>query len=435
MKKWIICICSVVLAAVLCSCNLFGIFPFNNGVGTDETVKPYWEVVPDELTYSEGYEPVTSAYAYNALPLEGEKQLYHKLLEVCFDISPDRDEDADRYPMPQVKLEDCALTEAQVRTAIKALTDDHPEIFWMTGTLGYYSDDDETIIQPYSKYTPQDVDSRVSAVRSAASEFYATVPDGLSAYEREIMVHDYLIDRVTYDKDVDTVNPESNDPDIYTVYGALVNQKAVCEGYARSFQMLMNGLGVDCVGLMGKSENQMHMWNAVKPDDSWYHMDVTWDDQEETYARHLYCNVSDDLIYDDHELSPMFDEMTDDEINGVTGEYNASVMNLFVPECPNNEMGYYYRETPHLSDYDGEDVKSGMLKCAEDQEEFFVFYVDEALDFQEAVSLLFVNSPQYFFSYLNAVNNTLPDYSIDSSNVGYVTHEKSRIIAVQFHYY
>ena len=48
---------------------------------------------------------------------------------------------------------------------------------------------------------------------------------------------------------------------------------------------------------------------------------------------------------------------------------------------------------------------------------------------------MWVKIPQYFFGYLNAVNNTLPDYSIDSSNASYYTHEKSRIVAVELHYY
>ncbi|MGH2152895.1 transglutaminase domain-containing protein, partial [Enterococcus faecalis] len=81
--------------------------------------------------------------------------------------------------------------------------------------------------------------------RAAANNFFATVPDGLSAYEREIMVHDYLIENVSYDSEVDMINLDNNNPDIYNAYGALANHVAVCEGYARAFQMLMNGLGVD----------------------------------------------------------------------------------------------------------------------------------------------------------------------------------------------
>ena len=393
------------------------------------------EVVPDELTYSEGYEPVTSSYSYDALPLEGEKLLYTEMLGVCYDISSELDEELERYAMPQVELKGYSLSEAQVRTACKALTDDHPEIFWLTGTMGFYSGDDATVIQIYSKYSPEEIDTRVNAVRSRANEFYATVPDGLSEFDRQVKVHDYLIEHVAYDDSVDMNNIDSNNPDIYTVYGALVDGTAVCEGYARAFQMLMNGLGVDCVGLMGSSQNQMHMWNAAKIDGTWYQTDVTWDDQEEPYEQHVYCNVSDAFMYDDHTLSPLFSALADEEINGEEGDYSASVMNIYVPVCPDGVRSYYAVRAPRLTDFDGAEVKSGLLACAEKQEEYFVFYIDEGLDYTGAVTQLFSEYPQYFFDYVRTVNDYLTDYSIDATNASYFTHEKSRIVAVELHYY
>ena len=436
MKKRILTVLAVWLAVTLCSCGFTKMLPQTETAETQgESLSHFMQIVPDVESGTEGYEPVTSLWAYNTLPLEGEKVLYNKLLDVIYDIAPEKDEDTDRYAMPQIETQGYSLSEAQVRTAVKALTDDHPEIFWATGTIGYYSDESTTVIQVYSSYSPEQVDTRVNAVHTAANEFYATVPNGLSAFEREIMVHDYLIEHVSYDENVDTINFDNNNPDIYTVYGTLVNGVAVCEGYARAFQMLMNGLGVDCVGLMGHSQNQLHMWNAARLDGVWYQVDVTWDDQEASYARHIFCNVSDSFMEDDHTLSPLFTALSDDEINGESGDCDASVMNLFVPECPDSTMGYYYQKAPHLSDYDGEEVISGLYDCAVKQDEFFIFYIDESLDFTTAVDLLFADYPQYFFDYMNAVNNLLTDYSIDSSNAGYFMHEKSRIVAVEMHYY
>ena len=424
----------ILLTGCLCSCSLSDILPtVQFPQRTTETVTPYKEVKPDNLTYSEGYEPVTSTYSYDALPKEGEKLLYNRILENCYDISPNPTED--RYPMPRIELNGYSLSEAEVRTTSKALTDDHPEIFWLTGTIGFYTDESMTAIQTYSNFSPEEVGTRVSAMRSAANAFYTSVPDGLSAFEREVMVHDFLIDHVEYDKNVDTINLDNNNPDTYTAYGALVNRVSVCEGYVRAFQMLLNGLGVECVGVIGESQNQMHIWNAVNLDGSWYYVDPTWDDQEETYARHLYCNVNEDYLIEDHTISPLFTTLEEDEINGVTGEYSASVMNIYIPECTDDIMGYYKQKTPHLRDYDAADVKSGMLTAAQQQEEFFVFYVEDDLDFQTVITDLFVEYPQHFFTYINAVNNSLSDYSIDESNIAYFTHERGRIVAVELHYY
>ena len=434
MKKYMFAALCVILAVLLSSCALLDYLPTAKVIRPEDSANPYLQVVPDEVSYSVGYDPVQSTYSYEALPLEGEKQLYEKLLDNCYDISPDKSEDIDRYPTPQIKLDGYSLSEAEVRTAAKALTDDHPEIFWLSRlTMGYYTDGESTLIQLYSIYSPEEVDARVSVLRAAANEFYATVPDGLSAFERQVRVHDFLIDNVEYDSHAD--DPNNISPDGFSVYGAMVNHVAVCEGYARAFQMLLNGLGVECVGLMGQSQGENHMWNAVKQDGLWYQTDVTWDDQEQPYARHIYCNVSDDFMLQDHTLSPLFTDLSDSEINGDGGIFDASVMNIFVPQCTDSRRSYYAQKAPRLSDFEAEELKSHLLTAALSKEEYFVFYIDEGLDFDDTVSQLFADYPQYFFGYLRDVDYSLPDYSIDSSNASYFTDDKSRIVAVELHYY
>jgi hypothetical protein len=73
--------------------------------------------------------------------------------------------------------------------------------------------------------------------------------------------------------------------------------------------------------------------------------------------------------------------------------------------------------------------------AAEKQEDTFVFYVEDGLDYPTVVNDLFIDYPQHFFSCIKAVNNSLSNYSIDESNISYFTHERSRIIAVELHYY
>lgn len=97
---------------------------------------------------------------------------------------------------------------------------------------------------------------------------------GYSDYEKIRMVHDWLIEEVEYD---------STAEEPYSISGALTEGKAVCEGYARSFKYLMDGLGVPCVLISGtgtnsKGETESHAWNYVLLDGEWYAIDVTWDD-------------------------------------------------------------------------------------------------------------------------------------------------------------
>lgn len=129
------------------------------------------------------------------------------------------------------------------------------------------------------------------------------VRDGMKDDEKERAVHDYIIRHNTYDTDafseVKKINPES-----YRMYGFFKNNKSVCLGYTRSFQLFMDMLEIPCITIHSYSvagrEREEHAWNMVKLDDKWYHVDVTWDDPvpDNGYISHQFFNVTDKIMAD-----------------------------------------------------------------------------------------------------------------------------------------
>ena len=99
---------------------------------------------------------------------------------------------------------------------------------------------------------------------------------GYSQYEQVREVHNWLINNIEYD-----VNLEAQEP--YSIVGALTEGKAVCEGYARSFKYILDELNIPCVlvsgtGTNSNGETESHAWNYVQLNGNWYAVDVTWDD-------------------------------------------------------------------------------------------------------------------------------------------------------------
>lgn len=94
-------------------------------------------------------------------------------------------------------------------------------------------------------------------------------------YENIKMVHDYLVESIDYEQTIS----ESN---IYNIYGALINKRCVCEGYAESFKYLMEALNIPCTIIVGEASyegsSEEHAWNYVQLNDIWYGVDCTWDD-------------------------------------------------------------------------------------------------------------------------------------------------------------
>lgn len=100
--------------------------------------------------------------------------------------------------------------------------------------------------------------------------------NGYSQYDQVKYLHDWLINTLKYD----TTYKKDN---IHNVYGAFKNQEVVCEGYARTFKYILDGLGIESVLVSGNATNstgatESHAWNYVKINDKWYAIDVTWDD-------------------------------------------------------------------------------------------------------------------------------------------------------------
>lgn len=111
-------------------------------------------------------------------------------------------------------------------------------------------------------------------------------------YERELYIHDYLAETVTY-----TTETYVKDQSEYTAYGAVVEHRSVCMGIAIAARMLLNGVGVDC----GCLYNDEHMWNVVRIDGKCYNLDITWDIREGP-SSHVYFNMSDRMLLRDHDV-------------------------------------------------------------------------------------------------------------------------------------
>lgn len=94
--------------------------------------------------------------------------------------------------------------------------------------------------------------------------------------EKGRRIHNWLVKNTQYDDSEMAQNK-------FNIYGVLHDQKAVCEGYARTFKYLMECVGVPCLLVSGTGTNsqgvtQDHAWNYVLINSQWYAVDVTWDD-------------------------------------------------------------------------------------------------------------------------------------------------------------
>ncbi len=107
----------------------------------------------------------------------------------------------------------------------------------------------------------------------------ATYP-GMTDLQKALALHDWLATHCRY---------TSSGSSPYSAKSALLEGKAVCQGYYGAYKLLLDAVGIE--NGYGQSDN--HIWNKVKIDGQWYNVDPTWGGQEVWCTQHAYFLKSD----------------------------------------------------------------------------------------------------------------------------------------------
>lgn len=103
-------------------------------------------------------------------------------------------------------------------------------------------------------------------------------------------INDYLKENLTYAYKENTKIPEDSYW-AHNILGLLDNKKGVCECYSKSFKLLADHYDITSIQIYGVTDTgEAHAWNNVLIDESWYGLDVTWNDNEYSKDKYLLCS-------------------------------------------------------------------------------------------------------------------------------------------------
>lgn len=231
------------------------------------------EKLREQYTYGETGEDVnfdTAFYPYYGMLEENQQKLYRQIYANANAVN------GIFNPVVEVPV-------SQLKNVFLAVINDHPELFWLDSAYRGRFDSRGVCVEIVLQFNNlvDNLDEAKNNFNAAANEILAGA-DGLgSDYDKEVYVHNALLDRIEYDLQA---------PYNQSAYSALVNDRTVCAGYARALQYLMTQLGVPCYYCTGYA-GQNHAWNIIRLDGEFYNVDTTWDDTDpNTYD---YFNKSD----------------------------------------------------------------------------------------------------------------------------------------------
>ena len=200
-------------------------------------------------------------------------------------------------PDSSVKLESSKeVSVEELRVAYTAFVSDYPECFWVTNGYTYSTMAGRVVsVQPSYTFSSSELPEARAKLNAAVDNIIGGMR-GETVFEKALYLHDAVAKAVEY-KEVGHHQ---------TAYGALVDGRAVCAGYAAAYQLLLQKAGIRSYTVTGNSKDPStgipipHAWNLVWLDsDTCVYTDVTWDDQGESLYRY-YFNLSYDEIKKDH---------------------------------------------------------------------------------------------------------------------------------------
>ena len=181
-----------------------------------------------------------------------------------------------------------------VSAVMRVLWQDFPELCGLGSgwSVSYYRNSPEKALGVSVSYSYEETASRREALLAEAERMLADLPE--DALSRELRIYDLLRERVTYG---------DGGTGAHEAAGALLEGRAVCEGYAEAMVLLCRLAGIPCSVLTGTATQQgvseRHAWVLLELDGVYTQADPTWDDTGDL-PLYDFLNLSDGMLSGTH---------------------------------------------------------------------------------------------------------------------------------------
>lgn len=186
-----------------------------------------------------------------------------------------------------INIEKFHIEPTQIKQLYQDIVNNCGDLFYIGSSYSYYLSPDGTaisILEPTYKYSGSQLAQMMTVYNNGIKDITDKVNTSWSDLEKVVFVHDYITQNYEYDTDYKN----------YDAYSFFSTGKGVCQAYTAVFSSVMKKLGIDVS--TASSDSMSHIWNVVKINGNWYHLDATWDDpvtDKFSLASHDYLLASD----------------------------------------------------------------------------------------------------------------------------------------------
>jgi transglutaminase/protease-like cytokinesis protein 3 len=206
------------------------------------------------------------------------------------EMENDPEAQAEQYAGPMIEAALSALAESP--------RDDLSTVTFPFDAANSYSGPTDEETQLYGSSDNSDLDEENTPLLNAICDLVIeNMPQEASAYDKYRYLAYFLSEATDYDTrgtgGIMSITP----------YGAIVEGRSICLGYATAYLYLCEKADLWCSVVYGYSENGVHGWDLVKLEDGTYYVDVTWCDglgRIGTDDWQQYFMLTEDVLLRDH---------------------------------------------------------------------------------------------------------------------------------------
>lgn len=143
---------------------------------------------------------------------------------------------------------------------------ENPEVSFCVTNKSCSSIDNILVTIFFDYDDPSTIKSRHNEIVLAIDKIVAIIDPEWTDVHKVMWINDYICDNFTYDLETEH----------HTINNLLKTRKGICEAYANLFTALCKRVGIESSYCY--SNELAHIWNIVKINNKWYHIDTTWND-------------------------------------------------------------------------------------------------------------------------------------------------------------
>ena len=190
------------------------------------------------------------------------------------------------------------LDEKQLADVYLRLKLDEPLLFYVTGyRCRWMTGAAHMELLPEYLFDKAKIRTHQQAVSARLARLTKPL-EGKTEAEKELAVHDFILENVRYDK--------LKKPYSHEILGPMTQGVGVCEGIAKTVKALCDQLGLWCIVALSEADpargiKYRHTWNVVRVGGQYYHLDATFDNSlQRGEKRYDYYNLDDGRLFRDH---------------------------------------------------------------------------------------------------------------------------------------